>query len=190
MKRQLVWWQYGFTLIELMIVITIFGVLVVATNIFTYTPQSESEKADRMMVAISSRIKSELQNISLWRMPKRDGKIAKTVKIEIGTGGMITSYMTGASSNTEISSWSFRAPFFDTDRKYEIKSVIWTGSTTNPIGYSWTWEFIIDANNFIFSGAGISGSWYTLLEIRVWYNTKTRKVIIDRRTGKIIEKKF
>ena len=65
MKRQPYGSKSGFTLIELMVVIGIFGAFVLATNIFNYSPQTEAEKADRIMVGISSRLRTELQNISM-----------------------------------------------------------------------------------------------------------------------------
>lgn len=130
MKRQLYGAKSGFTLFELMIVIAIFGSFILATNIFNYSPQTESEKADRMMVAISGRLKTELQAISMGRMPKRDGVISRAIQIDIGTGGMVSSYLTGSNYSVTYASGGFRIPFFDGDTKYEIKSVTWTGSTT------------------------------------------------------------
>ncbi len=190
MKTQLYGAKSGFTLFELMIVIAIFGSFVLATNIFNYSPQTESERADRMMAAVSGKLKTELQNMSMWRMPKRDGKIAQLIQIEIGTGGLTYTYMTGTSIATQIFSWSFRRPFFEWDTKYEIKSVIWTGSNTVVNGFTGTGQLIIEPTNMTFTGVGISGSGYTLLEIKIGYNTRTRKVILDRRSGKVIETKL
>lgn len=65
MKTQLYGAKSGFTLFELMIVIAIFGSFVLATNIFNYSPQTESERADRMMAAVSGKLKTELQNMSM-----------------------------------------------------------------------------------------------------------------------------
>lgn len=190
MKRQPYGSKSGFTLIELMVVIGIFGAFVLATNIFNYSPQTEAEKADRIMVGISSRLRTELQNISMWRMPKRDGVIAWAIRLDVGTWGMITTYLTWASGVTPISRTTFASPYFDGDKKYEIKQVTWTGSSSTPIGYVWSGQVIIEPNGISFSGAGITGSGYTNIEIRVWYGIRARKIILDRRTGKLIETKL
>lgn len=76
MKRQSLGSQSGFTLFELMIVIAILGIFIATTNVFNYTPQTESEKADRMQVSIVSMLRGQLQNVSIGRMPNRDGKMA------------------------------------------------------------------------------------------------------------------
>lgn len=192
MKTQLYGAKSGFTLVELMVVIAIFGSFVLATNIFNYSPQTESEKADRMMVAISGRLRTELQNMSMWRMPNRDGKIARTIQIDIGTGWMITRYLTGVTSWVNISTGVFLAPFYDKDAEYKIVSVIWTGSSTPSDWQQWTGIVMILPTWIIFT-------WGTnpttignniFLEVKLWYKVRTRKVILDRRSGKIIETKL
>lgn len=95
MKRQLLGSQYGFTLFELMIVITIFIAFIGATNIFTTSPQTDVEKADRMKAVVSDMFRSEIQNISIGHMPKRDGKIASSIEIALSTGALLTKYLTG-----------------------------------------------------------------------------------------------
>ena len=190
MKRQLHGVKSGFTLFELMVVIAIFWAFILATNIFNYSPQTESEKWDRMMVAISGRLKTELQNMSMGRMPKRNGEIAKTIRIDMSNSAMTMNYFTGVDiTGTPFFSGSFRNPFFDGDIKYDIKSVTWSGSST--VGsFSWIGQIIIAPTDISFSGAGITGSGYTSVEIKVGYNSRSRKVILDRRTGKIIETKL
>lgn len=192
MKTQLYGAKSGFTLFELMIVIAIFGSFVLATNIFNYSPQTESEKADRMMVAISGRLKTEVQNMSMGRMPNRDGLIAWTIRIDIGTGWIMTRYLTGVTSWVIISTWTFSAPFYDKDAEYKIVSVTWTGSNTPSDWQTGTGIVMILPTWIIFT-------WGTnpltignnpLLEIKLWYKVRTRKVILDRRSGKVIETKL
>lgn len=185
MKRQSFPSQSGFTLFELMIVITVFSIFVMITSSFDWRPQTDIEKADRMMIVVSSTLRTEMQNISIGKMPKRDGQTAVMTKITVSSGWLLTSY---SGTTTEIGSGRFMKPFFDADTKYLIRTVTWTWSTTNT-GTTGTGEVIIDTSWVTFSGAGIYGSGYTLLEVRVGYNNATRKVTLDRRTGKITESK-
>ena len=192
MKRQLHGVKSGFTLFELMVVIAIFWAFILATNIFNYSPQTESEKWDRMMVAISGRLKTELQNMSMGRMPKRNGDIAWVIQLDIGTGGLSMRYLTGMTATNPIYTGSFLVPFFDGDRKYEIKTVTWTGSITPSDWQTGSGIVLIGQWDITFTG-GTSPSAIrnnTLLEIKVGYNSRTRKIILDRRTGKIIETKL
>lgn len=186
MKRQSFPSQSGFTLFELMIVITVFSIFVMITSSFDWRPQTDIEKADRMMIVVSSTLRTEMQNISIGKMPRRDGKTATTTTITVWTGGMVTTYT--SSVHGVIWSGAFISPFFDGDVKYTINSVTWTGSTTNS-GTTGTGDLIITPQGISFSGAGIYGSGYTLLDIRVGYNNASRRVILDRRTGKITESK-
>ena len=76
MKRQLFRSKYGFTLFELMIVITIIGIFYAATAGFDWRPQNDMEKSDRMIVAISSSIRTEVQNMTIGKMPRLNGYIS------------------------------------------------------------------------------------------------------------------
>ena len=183
---QLIGSKYGFTLFELMLVISIFWIFVFITSSFDLRPQTNIEKTDRMQIALSSNIRTEMQNIRIGKMPQRDGRIASSTIITIGTGGASTEYMSGVSI---IDTKTFNRPFFDNDTIYEIKDVIWTGSSSFPNGMSWTGQVIIGTSGISFSGINISGSGYTLLEIQVWYNNTTRRIVLDRRTGKLSETK-
>ncbi len=83
MKRQLFQSKYGFTLFELMIVITIVGIFYAATAGFDWRPQTDMEKSDRMVVAISSTIRTETQNMSIGKMPRNNGYVSKMTVITI-----------------------------------------------------------------------------------------------------------
>ncbi len=191
MKRQPLRLKYGFTLFEIIVVISIIWIFIAATWAFDLRPQGDLEKADRMIVRISWVLKEEIQNIAIGRMPKRDGDITTVSKIIVGTWGLIARYYTGIISNNPLWSQSFTKPFFDNDRFYEIKNIIWTGSTLWSAGFFWTWEIIITPSGITFSGTNITGSGFSILEVRVGYGVNARrKLTLDRRTGKITELKW
>ena len=187
MKRQPLRPQSGFTIFEIVVVITIIGIFIAATGAFDLKPQTDIEKTDRMIVRVSGLLREEMQNISIGRMPKRDGEVTTVSKITIGTWGMIAQYFTGIVSTNALWSQTFNRPFFDNDLQYDIKNVIWSGSSFWNAPYFWTGEIIIAPSGITFSGTNITGSGYTIFEIRVWYGQARRKLTLDRRTWKITE---
>lgn len=93
MKRQTFMHKYGFTMVEIMLVIVIFGIFVSATSLFNWTPQTDIEKVNRMKYAVADRLRDESLKISIGRMPRNDGVISATTTMSFSTGaGIITSY--------------------------------------------------------------------------------------------------
>ncbi|GAB0175055.1 MAG: hypothetical protein HHAS10_09340 [Candidatus Altimarinota bacterium] len=183
MKRQFYGGKSGFTIFEMMVTITILIFFFIFALRFNWNPRTDSEKSELISVGIAGRVRTEIQNISIGKMPKKDGRIAKTTIITFSTGSILTEYYSGG---TLIDSGSFNNPFFEGDRKYVIKSITWSGSATP---YTGTGKLVIEPSGITFSGSPGTINANTLLEIRVGYNFPTRKIIIDKRTGQIIEKK-
>lgn len=184
MKRQFLLQKSGFTIFELMLSITIIILFFAFTLSFDWNPRTDSEKSELISVSIAWQLRTEIQNISIWKMPKRDGKIAKMTQITLWTGWLTIVYKSGA---TTLDTVTFLSPFFEWDSKYVIKAINWTGSSTplqNTGGI-----IIIEPSWITFSGSSWSIVNNSLVEIRVWYNLSNRKIIIDRRTGKISELK-
>ena len=148
---------------------------------FNYNPRTDSEKSELISVSLAWQLRTEIQNISIGKMPKKDGKIAKMTIITVATGWLLIEYLSGA---TILGSQSFTTPFFEGDPKYVIKSITWTWSADF---YSGTGKIIIEPSWISFSGSPLTSVNNTLLELRVGYNFSSRKIIIDRRTGKISE---
>ena len=88
-------------------------------------------------------------------------------------------------------SGSMRAPFFDNDTKYEIRSIKGYNGTLS--GTTSTLTIQMDKNGTVFTGTTNPAffSTATTLEIQVRYIDRTKKVIYDKRTGRIeINKEF
>lgn len=184
MKRQFYEGKSGFTIFEMMVTITILILFFTYTLRFNFNPRTDSEKSELISVWIAWRIRTEIQNISIWRMPKKDGRIAKTTIMTFTTGSILTEYYSGG---TLLDSVAYNNPFFEWDKKYVIKSITWSWSAASQ--YTGTGKLIIEPSGLSFSGSGVTANNNTILEIRVWYNIASRKIIIDKRTGQIIEKK-
>lgn len=78
--------KYGFTIIEIMIVIAMIGIFVAATNTFNWKPQTDIEKANRMKYAFSDKFRNETLKIFTGHMPNGDGRISARTILTIGTG--------------------------------------------------------------------------------------------------------
>lgn len=185
MKRQFPMGKSGFTLFELMVTVTVLLVFFVYTLQFNWNPRTDSEKSELISVGIAGRLRTEIQNISIGKMPKIDGtgRIAKATVITISTGSILTEYYSGT---TLLNAKTYNSPYFEGDPKYVIKSITWTGSANSYVG---TGKIIIEPSGITFSGSPSTSMNNTLLEIRVGYNLSTKKIIVDRRTGQISEKK-
>ena len=93
MKRQSLMHQYGFTMVEIMLVIAIIGIFFAATNSFTYLPQTDTEKVNRMKYAVSDRLRDETLKMSIGRMPINNGVVSEKTTMNFDkVTGIITSY--------------------------------------------------------------------------------------------------
>ena len=119
MKRQSLLPKYGFTMVEILLVIVIIGIFVSATDIFTWMPQTNIEKVNRMKYAVADKLRDESLKISIGRMPKNDGTISTTTTLAISPNmGIITSY--ADTGGIVFSTGYFQPPYYDGDLVYSI----------------------------------------------------------------------
>ena len=85
MKRQSFASKSGFTIFELMLVITIFAGFILATSIFSGKPQTDIEKSDRMQIAVSSTLRNEIQYINIGKMPVNNLQLASMAILTVST---------------------------------------------------------------------------------------------------------
>ena len=185
MKRQTRIGKYGFTMVEIMLVIVIFGIFVSATSVFNWTPQNDIEKVNRMKYAIADRLRDESLKISIGRMPMSDGIISTTTTMNFSTGaGIITSY--ADTGGTVFSTNTFWPPYYDGDTVYSITGITWwTGSTSSTTEWSGPWKIEITQDGIIFTGNTNITRKSIIVSIIVNYRNSTRRIQFDRRTGKI-----
>lgn len=185
MKRQWITSKYGFTIVEIMLVIVIIGIFVSATSVFNWTPQTNIEKTNRIKYKISDMLRDEALKMSIGRMPIGNGVVSAKTTITIdpvlwilttyaNTGGII--FYTGI----------FIPPYYDGDRGYTITGVTWwTWATSTTSTRNGSGQIIITPAGITFTGTNIT-SQNIIVQISVSYGHSVRRITFDRRTGKII----
>lgn len=166
-------------MVEILIVIAMIMIFFSITNLSSWKPKTEVERVERMRNGIMGLIRNESLKSSIGKMPINNGKIATTTILRVSTGGIDTIYKDGS---MVLATRSFRTPYYDNDMSYSISGVIWTGGTTPGSG---SIDLVLQGNTMTFSG--ISDPTNVLLDITVGYNSRTRRITIDRRTGKIMK---
>lgn len=169
-----------------MLVIAMIGIFIGATNSFNWKPQTDIEKANRIKYAVSDKLRDESLKIFTGHMPNYDGEIARETTLTIGSGGIETTYKDA--NGVILSTGTFQRPFYDGDRKYSIINVAWcTGSTIESAVWNGTGQILMTQTGTFFStgSAGVINRNIIMLFVEVWYDSRSRKVSFDRRTGKI-----
>lgn len=178
MKTQFTFQKYGFTLIELMIVISILAFLYYSLTKFSYNPQENMTKSERLANKVAASIHEGLINVKIGRMDSARNPVTQAIvgfSTSTGINWRYTALLTG----------SFAPPFYDGDTKYEIRDITWTGwrapgATSGTSSYI---SIIVDSGRVSFSG--IANDTATIVTIRTRYVNMNKKVIFDRRTGRI-----
>ena len=179
MKTQFSFRKYGFTLIELMVVISIIIFIFYQFSKISFLPQENIAKAERLANKVASVLHEWLMNVSIGRMDANKTPTLQAI-INISTSTWISWKYTSALS------WSFARPFYDGDLKYEIRDITWTGGRApwNITGTSAYLSVIIDKDRSIFTWTTLNDT-ATIVTIRTRYLNMNKKVVFDRRTGRI-----
>lgn len=185
MKTQFSFSKLGFTLMELMVVIAIVGTIFVALGRFSFRPQENIVRAERLANKVQSSI--HLSNVSVM-MGLMDGARVWTTwaNIRIGNSWSALHWMRWSYIPTSLTG-QFIPPFFDNDPVYQIETIklcVWGGSTS-----SWKTN-ILDILVFntwtIFSWTVLSGTINpanaNIMELQVRYSDMAKKIVLDRRT--------
>ncbi len=160
------------------------GIFFAATNSFTFLPQTDIEKTNRMKYTISDMLRDESLKMSIGRMQNNNGNVSdKTIMSISPATGIITSY---SSWGIVFSTGYFQPPYYDGDGSYSISWVEWwTGSTSNTNTWSWAWQIHITQNGITFTWNTNITSQNIIMKVIVGYHNTTRNIYFDRRTGKI-----
>ncbi len=178
MKTQFSFRKYGFTLIELMVVISILIFLFYQFSKISFLPQENLWKAERLANKVASILHEWLINVAIGRMDKDRNPTSQAI-IHVSTS-------TGISwEYTPMLSWSIVPPFYDGDVAYKIHDITWTGwrAPGALTGTSANLIITIDWDRVTFSW--ITNDTATIVTIRSRYINKNKKVVFDRRTGRI-----
>lgn len=120
MKTQFSFRKYGFTLIEIAIVISILGFLFYQFSKISFQPQENLSKAERLANRVASIIQEGLMSVTIGRMDSSQNPTTQAT--------LVFSTSTGASWRyTAALSGTITPPFYDGDGKYEIRDITWTG---------------------------------------------------------------
>lgn len=189
MKTQFSLHKYGFTMVELMVVIAIVWFLFVVFSRFSYQPQEHLARAERLANKISSVLHDGLLQITIGRMAPDPANPSLALAV---TGAIVTIWTNNCTNlwgsgitwyYTPTLSWQIHPPIFDEDYGYEIESISATWGTTTGTGDCLAINIARDAISF--SGTENLHASNTIVTITTKYLTMRKKVLFDRRTGRI-----
>jgi prepilin-type N-terminal cleavage/methylation domain-containing protein len=182
MKRQSSFWQYGFTLVEIMLVIVLLGVIFYSMASF-WSPQwkENSIKVERLANNISDILHTGLINITIWKVENGVTLTGARIRVAIGTWDSLTGIVRYQYGNTPFQSISL----FDEDSHYQVERIGWNGWVLVPTGVTERLDITLSQTGNFFLGDINMDNSATEVDIRVRYMDKTKTVTFDRRTGRI-----
>lgn len=190
MKTQFSFNQYGFTMVEIMVVIAIIWSLFVLMSRINFNPQENIVKAERLASKVQSIIHLSNVSVMMWKMDNSTPPKATTgAIININASWSASSPNSVMWQLTPSLSGTFQAPFFDSDTKYEIQSIkwcVWWTTAAISSGTTTTLQILIDKNGTTFTWTTWSfPTTSNIVEIQVRYIDMAKKVVFDKRTGRI-----
>lgn len=177
--------QKWFTLIELMIVITIVGILSLMATSFNFNKKTDQERRDRLVAKIGSMIRTNNIAMTSGKWVKVGANIINptSTRLVFTTGSISTNYYSGV---TIIGTWEvLTSPFFwesgyalDGFYKYTDTALTGTSAISAPV------SVIFENNNITFTGAN-SVSSSVVVGMTAWYHGSNKILELDRRFWKI-----
>jgi hypothetical protein len=132
-------------------------------------------KAERLADKLSQILHDGLLGITVGRMDQTKKPVDHEI-ISISTSTGISWNFVGTTL-----SGVFAPPYYDNDTSYQIESISWSGGTTPGSGSS----IMIDIQRDQITFSGTTDTTNTLLTVQMRYLDRRKKVIFDRRTGRI-----
>lgn len=193
-KQLLLKTKKWFTLVELLVVITIITILsIMATNL-DFNKKTSKEKAERFMNQVVSIIDTEKINSKIWRWIKIWSGIVNIdfAKIKISTWSINVLYYTGNSISSLNFAWSgasIKYPYYK-ESLYEINLIQFLNSSWSVINTASPWknlDIIFSSDNIYLSWSDIANTSYTNMvwfKIKLWYRPDYKSIEFDKRTWK------
>lgn len=177
--------QKWFTLAELMIVITIVGILSIMATSFNFNKKTDQERRDRFVTKIEAILRSNNLSMTSGKGVKVGTDIINpsSIRLVFTTGSITTNYYSGA---TIVGTGeSLMSPFFWESGytlggfyKYTDATLTSTSAISAPI------SVIFENNNIAFTGAS-SINTAVAIGISAWYHGYNKVIELDRRFWKI-----
>ncbi len=191
----------GFTLIEILVVITLIGIFYGATIFLTKDSRINQTNAERLANSIYNTIRLARNNmvIGRWVFTWWTLLVTNQRTIVINNIGYKVDYQ-DINSNTGTE-FSFNTPFFDWDFNYKITDIsISSGWVSTGVVPPWTYTGVTTVNiimnpnsditvSAIKGGVPIPTSEIRTIKITGGYNGMEQSVVVDRITGTIEIKK-
>lgn len=191
----------GFTLIEILVVITLIGIFYGATSFLTKDSRINQTNAERLANSIYDTIRLARNNMVIGRWVFTGWTLLVTNQrtIAINNMGYKVDYQ-DVNSNTGTE-FSFNTPFFDWDFNYKITDIsISSGWVSTGVVPPWTYTGVTSVNivmnpnsdinvTAIKWGTPIPVSEIRTIKITSGYNGMEQSVVVDRVTGTIEVKK-
>lgn len=169
-------------MVEIMVVIAILAFLYSTFLRFSYQPQGNLTRAERLANKISSVLHDGLLQTTIGRMDNTGSAVTGATlhfwnsSCSTASGGQWITW-----SYTQYLSGKLLPPFFDQDNDYVLDTISWTWGTTPSSGNCI--DIVITRDTMSFSG--IPDTSNTIVTFTARYLTMRKKVLFDRRTGRI-----
>lgn len=172
----------AFTLIELMVVISIIAILILGSNFLSFNNISNKEKLNTKIIQINSQIETIRNNALLWKWIWTNLIVPKKYKIDFSTNGsgqILYSYLSWAT----YQKYNLFDKKIDFSNQFESISEInclkldwWTWSNS-PLQNTETWTIFIE-------GANMTLSWNCdtntkILDLTIKRKQDTKKIQIN-----------